>query len=321
MTITFKQLTLFIISFFLCLSLQAVDFPNRPVKIIVPFAPGGTLDVTARLIAAKLHDTWGQAVVVENKLGGNGAIGADFVVRSPPDGYTLMYNGTLIVVTQQLQKVNFDILKDLVGVVQPAIYYHVLGVNAKLGVNNLNELIELAKKQPGHLNYGSGGMGSSLHLYMERMKSLTKVDIAHIPYKGSAPAMQALMSGEVDMVFDTSFSMIPLIKSGRVKPIVVSGDKRLDSLPNVPTLESYFPSLSEEPGWHGIFAPNATPKAVVQKIANDVKAIVTSQDMINRFKEMEFQSTGVGPDAFSEIIKKDFDTWGKLIRENNIHSD
>jgi tripartite-type tricarboxylate transporter receptor subunit TctC len=316
-----KNSVLFLVTILFFWKAQAIDFPNRPVKIIVPFAPGGTLDVTARLIAVKLHDLWGQAVIVENRLGGNGAIGAEYVVRSPADGYTLMYNGTLIVVTQQLQKVNFDILKDLVGVVQPVIYYHVLGVSAKLGVNNLNELIDLAKKQPGHLNYGSGGMGSSLHLYMERLKSLTKVDIAHIPYKGSAPAMQALMSGEVAMVFDTSFSMIPLVRSGRVKPIVVSGDKRLESLPNVPTMESYFPSLNEEPGWHGIFAPSATPKPVIFKIANDVKVIVTSPDMINRFKEMEFQSTGTGPEVFGENIKRDFDTWGKLIRENNIHSD
>jgi len=299
----------------------AADFPNRPVRIVVPFTAGGTLDVTARVIAAKLHDLWGQAVVVENRVGGNGAIGADHVVRSQADGHTLLYNGSLIVVTQQLQKTTFDMTKDLLPLVQPVVYWHVLCVSSKLPVNNFAELVELAKKQPGKLNYGSGGLGSSLHLYMERLKSNLKIDIAHIPYKGSAPATQALLAGEVDIVFDTTSAMLPLIKAGKVKPLVVTGDKRLEVLSNIPTLSSYIPGMAEEPGWHGIFAPAGTPKAVADKIAADVRTAVLSVELSTKFKEMEFQPSGLSGDAFAEVVKKDFDKWSKLIRENNIRGE
>ncbi len=299
----------------------AADFPNRPVRLVVPFTAGGTLDVTARVIAAKLHDIWGQSVIVDNRVGGNGAIGADHVVRSPADGYTLLYNGSLIVVTQQLQKTTFDMTKDLVPVVQPVVYWHVLCVSPKLPVNSFTELVELAKKQPGKLNYGSGGLGSSLHLYMERLKSNLKLDIAHIPYKGSAPATQALLAGEVDIVFDTTSAMLPLIKAGKVKPLVVTGDKRMEVLSNVPTLTSLIPGMAEEPGWHGIFAPAGTPKAVADKIAADVRAAVMSVELSTKFKEMEFQPSGLQSDAFAEVVKKDFDKWSKLIRENNIRGE
>jgi len=309
--------------FFWVLSAVAfsADFPSRPVRIVVPFTAGGTLDVTARVIAAKLHDLWGQSVVVDNRVGGNGAIGADNVVRSPADGHTLLYNGSLIVVTQQLQKTTFDIAKDLLPVVQPVVYWHVLSVSAKLPVNSFAELVELAKKQPGKLNYGSGGLGSSLHLYMERLKSNLKIDIAHIPYKGSAPATQALLAGEVDIVFDTTSAMLPLIKAGKVKPLVVTGEKRLEVLNTVPTLSSFIPGMAEEPGWHGIFAPAGTPKAVIDKIAADVRNAVQSAELSTKFKEMEFQPSGLSNEAFADIVKKDFDKWSKLIRENNIRSE
>ncbi len=299
----------------------AADFPSRPVRLVVPFTAGGTLDVTARMIAAKLHDIWGQSVIVDNRVGGNGAIGADHVVRSPADGYTLLYNGSLIVVTQQLQKTTFDMTKDLVPVVQPVVYWHVLCVSPKLPVNSFTELVELAKKQPGKLNYGSGGLGSSLHLYMERLKSNLKLDIAHIPYKGSAPATQALLAGEVDLVFDTTSAMLPLIKAGKVKPMVVTGEKRMEVLSNVPTLTSFIPGMAEEPGWHGIFTPAGTPKAVVDKVAADVRAAVMSVELSAKFKDMEFQPSGLQSDAFAEVVKKDFDKWSKLIRENNIRGE
>ena len=296
----------------------AADFPSRAVRIVLPFTAGGTLDSTARLIAAKLHDLWGQPVLIDNRVGGNGAIGIDNVVRSPADGYTLLYNGSFIVVTQQLQKTSFDITKDLIPVVQPVAFWHVLCVSSKLPVNTFAELIALAKKQPGKLNYGSGGLGSSLYLYMERLKSNLKIDIEHIPYKGGALPMQALLAGEIDMVFDTTFNMLPMIKAGKVKPLVVSGDKRLEILSNVPTLSSFIPGMTEEPDWHGIFAPAGTPKSVVDKIASDVRTIVLSQELSTKFKEMEFQPSGLESDAFSDVVKKDFDKESKLIREHNI---
>lgn len=296
-------------------------FPVKPVRLVVSFTPGGTLDIVARLVAAKLQENWGQSVIIENRIGANGALGIEYVVRSTPDGYTLLYNGALVVATQQLQRTTFDINRDLVGVVHTTEYWHVLAAHTKIGVSTIGELFELARKQPGRLNYGSGGTGSSLHLYMERLKNAAKIDIMHIPYKGSAPAMQALMVGEVDMVFDTTSGMLPLIKSGKVRPLMVTGDKRLEILPNVPIMDSVIPGIGTDAGWHGIFAPAGTPREIVNKIATDVRAAVLSPDLSARFREMEFKPTGLGPERFGEIVKSDYERWSKLIRENNIRAD
>ena len=300
---------------------SAPDFPNKPVRLVVAFSPGGTLDVMARALAAQMREVWKQPVIVENRIGANGALGVENVVRSPADGHTLLYNPVLVVVTQQLQKTSFDVLRDLTGVVQTAVYYHLLAAHPKLGVSTIGELLELARREPGKLNYGSGGVGSSLHLYMELLKSVTKVNITHVPYKGSAPAMQALMSGEVDMVFDTTSSMQPMISAGKVRPLIVTSPKPLDKLPTVPTFASAFPGITMEAGWHGLFAPAATPKAVVEQIAADVRSAIFMPAAAARLREAGFEPTGMGPDRFNELIRSDFERWSKLIRDNNIRAD
>lgn len=299
----------------------AASFPTKPVRLVVSFTPGGTLDIVARLVAAKLQEGWGQSVIIENRIGANGALGIEYVVRSTPDGHILLYNAALIVVTQQLQRTTFDVNRDLVPVVQTTEYWHVLAAHTKTGVSTIAELFELARKQPGRLNYGSGGTGSGLHLYMERVKNAAKIDITHIPYKGSAPAMQALMAGEVDMVFDSTSGMLPMIKSGKVRPLMVTGEKRLEVLPNVPIMESIIPGIGTDSGWHGIFAPAGTPMDVVNKIASDVRTAVLSPDLSTRFREIEFKPTGLGPERFGEMVRRDYDRWSKLIRENNIRAD
>jgi tripartite-type tricarboxylate transporter receptor subunit TctC len=314
------MLSLVLVASSLCAA--AEDFPSKPVRLIVPFSPGGTLDAAARLIALKLQDKWGQPVIVENRTGASGAVGIDYVVRSKPDGYTLLYNNGMVTTTiQQLQRTTFDVNRDLLGVVQTVENWQVLAVNTKLGVSTMGELIELARKQPGRLTYGSGGTGSGLHLYMERVKSAAKIDIRHIPYKGSAPATLALMTGEVDMVFDVTSSMLPLIKSGKVIPLMVTGDKRLETLPNVPTMESLIPGIGTDTGWHGIFAPAGTPKDIVNKIASDVRAVMLSPDLSARFREMDFKPTGLGPEQLGAIVRSEYEHWGKLIRANNIRSE
>ena len=300
---------------------SAPDFPSKPVRLIVAFSPGGTLDVMARVLAAQMREVWKQPVIVENRIGANGALGVENVVRSPADGHTLLYNPVLVVVTQQLQKTSFDVLRDLTGVVQTAVYYHLLAAHPKLGVSTIGELLELARREPGKLNYGSGGVGSSLHLYMELLKIVTKVNITHVPYKGSAPAMQALMAGEVDMVFDTTSSMQPLVGAGKVRPLIVTSPKPLERLPSVPTFASAFPGIAMEAGWHGLFAPAATPKAVVEQIAADVRSAIFMPAAAARLREAGFEPTGMGPDRFNELIRSDFERWSKLIRENNIRAD
>ena len=298
----------------------AADYPGRPVRLIVTFSPGGTLDILARLLAARLRDSWSQPVVVENRIGANGAIGVEHVVRSTPDGHTLLLNATLIVVTQQLQRTPYDINRDLIGAIQTTVFANVLAAHPKTGVSTIGELIELAKKEPGRLNYGSGGNGSSLHLYTELLKSAAKINLTHIPYKGSAPAVQALLAGEVDLVFDTTSGILPLVKSGKVRPLMVTGAKPVDALPGVPPMESVFPGLNID-GWHGIFVPAATPRVIVDQIAADVRAAVFSPALSSRLHEMGFEPTGLGPDRFGEIVRRDYERWGKLIRENNIRAD
>jgi len=298
----------------------AADFPSRPVHLVVPFPPGGTLDVVARLIAAKLRDTWRQPIIVENRVGANGAIAVDYAAKSAPDGNTLVLNASLIVITPQLQRTPYDLIRDLVAVVQPEVIYFVLAASPKTGVSTVDELVELAKKNPGRLNYASGGNGSGLHLYAELLKSAARIDLTHIPYKGDAPALQALLAGEVDLIFSTTSAIIPLAKAGKVRALMVNGAKPLEGLPNVPPMDAVYPGVSID-SWHGIFAPAATPRPIVDQIAADVRAAVLSPDLSSRIREMGFEPTGLASERFGEIVRRDYERWGKLIRENNIRAD
>ena len=298
----------------------AADFPVKPVRLVVPFPPGGTLDVVARMLAAKMRDTWQQPVVVENRVGGNGALGVDAVARSAPDGYTMVFNATPIVTLPHLQKTPYDVTKDLTALIQTAVIDYVLAASTKSGINTVGELIERARKAPGTLNYASGGNGSGLHLNVELFKSITKTAITHIPYKGNAPAIQALLSGEVDLIFDTASAMIPMVKGGKARALMVTGGKPLEGLPGVPAIDSLYPGSGID-GWHGIFGPAGIPAEVTQQIARDVRAILFSADMSARFQEMGFRTTGVSGEEFAATVRRDYERWGKVIRDNGIRAD
>ncbi len=299
----------------------AADFPSKPVRLVVPFPPGGALDTAARLIAAKLHDNWRAPVIVENRAGAAGTIGVDYVAKSAPDGHTLVINAwSLTVATPHLQRTPYDVTRDLIGVVQTAVTNFVLAASLKTGVSTLGELVELAKKDPGRLNYASAGNGSGMHLYTELVKSAAKINLTHVPYKGEGPALQALLAGEVNLLFGTTGPLIPFVRAGKVRALMVTGAKPLEGLPNVPPMDTVYPGLSIE-GWHGIFAPAATPRAVVDRIAADVRAAVLSPDLSSRFREMGFESTGVPSERFGEIVRRDYERWGQVIRENNIRAD
>jgi len=298
----------------------AADFPSKPVRLIVPYPPGGALDIEARLMGAKLRDNWRQPVIVENRPGASGALGVDYVAKSAPDGHTLVLNALQMVMTPHLQRTPFDLARDLVAVVKFAEVFYVMAVSPKTGVSSIGELVELARKEPGRLNYGSGGNGGALHLYVELVKRAANINLTHIPYKGNALAMQALLAGDVDVIFDISSAIIPLAKAGKVRTLMVTGAKPLENLPNVPPLDSVYPGLSSD-SWHGIFAPAATPKAIVDQIASDVRAAVLSPDLSSRFRAMGLEATGDGPEQFGAIVRRDYERWGQLIRENNIRSD
>ncbi len=298
----------------------AADFPGKPVRLVVPFPPGGALDLEARLIAAKLRDNWRQPIIVENRAGASGAIGVDHVAKSAPDGHTLVINASLIVTMPHLQRTPYDLTRDLVGVVQTAGITFVLAVSPKTGVSTIGELIELAKKEPGRLNYASAGIGTGLHLYAELVKSAARINLTQIPYKGDGSALQALLAGEVDLLFSTSVTIVPLAKAGKVRALMVTGATPFESLPNVPPMDVVYPGISIDP-WHGIFAPAATPKAIVDQIAADVRAAVLSPDLSSRFREMGLEPTGVLSEQFGEIVRRHYERWGQLIRESNIRAD
>ncbi|MEN9769921.1 MAG: hypothetical protein RLZZ180_1551 [Pseudomonadota bacterium] len=300
---------------------QSGPYPNRPIRLVVPFVPGGTLDVVARLIARQLQDVLKQAVVVDNRAGAGGAVGVDHVAKSAPDGYTFVLNAaTPMVTVVSLQATPYDVIKDLAPVVQVTTFDYVLSVNAKSSITTMQELVQQARKQPGKLNYASAGTGSGQHMYMELARNAAGVQIQHIPYKGNAPAMQALLAGEVDMMFDTTLGVLPQVQGGRLRPLMTSSAKPLAALPQVPTMDSLFPGSGIQ-GWHGIFAPAATPKDVVATFYEATRKVLASAETAAKLRELGLEPSGMGPERFAEVVRRDHERWGKLIRDNNIKAD
>ncbi|HLQ01113.1 MAG TPA: tripartite tricarboxylate transporter substrate binding protein [Burkholderiales bacterium] len=294
-------------------------FPSKPVRLVVPFPPGGPLDIAGRLIGKELHDRWGQPVIVENKPGST--LGAEYVVNSAPDGYTLMIiSSTPLVTLPHLQKVPYDVLKDLVGVTQTTLLTYALVVNPKTEIGSIDELIDRAKKQPGRLNYASAGNGSGQHLYVELLKNAADIDLTHVPYKGAAPALQAVLSGEPCMMLDVTVAVVPHVKSGKLRALMVTGAKPLEQLPGAVPFDSLFPGLGI-PGWHGIFAPGGTPRPVLEKLADDIRHVLQMPVVANRFRELGVEPSGVSGDAFNEIVRRDYARWGEIIRTNELRAD
>jgi tripartite-type tricarboxylate transporter receptor subunit TctC len=303
----------------LALAATAQEFPSRPVRLVVPFPPGGPLDISGRLIGKELQERWGQAVVVENKPGST--VGPEYVAKSPADGYMLMIiSSTPLVTLPHLQKVPYDILKDLVGVTQTTLLTYALVVNPSSGIGSIEELIARAKKEPGKLNYASAGNGSGQHLYVELLKNAAGIDLTHVPYKGAAPAMQAVLSGEPPIMLDVTISVIPQVKSGKLRALMVTGAKPLEQLPGAVPFDSLFPGLGI-PGWHGIFATGGTPKPVLDKLAADIRAVLQLPAVASRFRELGIEPSGVSGDEFNAIVRRDYERWGEIIRANKLQAD
>jgi tripartite-type tricarboxylate transporter receptor subunit TctC len=303
-----------------CANAQLGNFPSRPIKIIVPFVPGGTLDSVARLLAKHLTESLPQAVIVDNKGGGGGIVGVDYVAKSAPDGYTLVFNAaTPMVTVVSLQKTPYDVSKDLAALNQVATFDYILAVNAKSPIRSIEEFIQLVKKDPNRFNYASAGNGSGQHLYMELAKSAAGIQLQNIPFKGNGPAMQSLLASEVDCMFDTS-AILPLVQSHRLRALMTSSAKPLPAFPGVPTIESLFPGSSIQ-GWNGAFVPAATPKEIQLYLSDAIRKAVVSPDMSSKLKDLGMEPSSIAMDAFSEIVKRDLERWGKIIRDNNIKAD
>jgi tripartite-type tricarboxylate transporter receptor subunit TctC len=295
-------------------------FPAKPVTLIVPFPPGGGTDTGARWVAQELSKRWGQSVIVDNKPGAAGMIGAELASRAKPDGYTIMMaNAQVAAINPSLyKKMSYDADKAFAPISLVAELPLLLLVNSQLPINSTKDFIEAAKAKPGELSYGSAGNGSSTHLAASLFEAATNTKLMHVPYKGGGPAMQDLMAGQVNLTFLTVLESGPAIKSGRVRPIAVTSSQRSPAMPNLPTIaESGIPGYFSI-SWIGLLAPAGTPKAIVDKIAKDVQEIVNSTEMKVRFIEQGATPVGSTPAQFQALIDSEKARYRKIITEKNI---
>jgi len=294
-------------------------YPNKPVKIIVAAATGGGTDILGRMFAQKLSEKFGQPFVVDNKGGGGGSVAADFVAKSANDGYTLLVtNDQLTVGASFNSNLTFDPMRDFapIGIFGRAPL--VMGVNPSVNVNNLDELISLVKANPKKYSFSSCGYGTPLHLAGELLNITAGIDMVHVPYKGCAPALTDVISGQIPIFFNMMNNVSPFAKSGKVKILAVASSKRLASLPNLPTIsESGFPNFDAFP-WFGMLAPAGTPKSIVNLLSAEIQSLVESKDISDKLKNLSFEPTTTSPEAFTEIMKSDLARWRRVVKEGNL---
>jgi tripartite-type tricarboxylate transporter receptor subunit TctC len=301
----------------------AQAYPSRPVKLVVPFPPGGSLDITGRLIAQRLSEMWGQAVVVENKPGAGGNIGADFVAKSPPDGYTILLGAlsTHAVNPNLYAKMPYDAVRDFAPITLIAITPNVLVVNAAAPVNNIKEFIAWTKANPGKLAFGSGSNGSAGHLAGELYKVETGTDAVHIPFKGGAPATQALLAGDTQFMFDNLANAMAQVKAGKLKALAVTTAQRSPLVPDLPTLaEAGLPGFDIST-WYGLFAPAGTPAAIVGKWNADVTRILTTPDVRAKLMADGAEPAPDTPEQFAQMISRELAKYARIIKASGAKVD
>jgi tripartite-type tricarboxylate transporter receptor subunit TctC len=302
---------------------SAEKFPERPVRLIVPYAPGGATDITARLLQTGISELWGQPVIVDNRAGASGTIAIELAAKSPPDGYTLQVgNVSTNAINENIytEQLTIKPSRDLVGVTKLVEIPHIVVANASFPANNIAELIAAAKKEPGKINFASVGIGSYPHLDMERLMRAAHIELTHVPYKGGAgQAIPAMIAGEVQVAFFNMASLLPHIKSGRLKALAAVPAERLPELPNVPTLaEQGYPGIGTN-AWQGLFAPAATPKPVVDKLYRSVAAALNAPEMKEGLaKKMLTVTVSASPEDFQKLVVKETQDWGSFLRQAKI---
>lgn len=306
------------------LSLAQAPYPGKPIRIVVPFPAGGTTDILARAVAAKLTETTGQPAVVDNRPGAGGNIGAELVAKAAPDGYTFLMGtvGTHAINPSLYAKMPYDHVKDFAPVILVAGVPNVLVVNPSLPVNSVQELIAYIKANPGKVNFASSGAGTSIHLSGELFKTMTGVAITHVPYKGSAPALQDLVGGQVQIMFDNLPSSLALIKGGKLKALAVTSLERSSALPDVPTMaESGLPGF-EATSWFGLLAPAGTPKEAIAKINGEVaKWLATPEAKEKLASQGAIAASGLSPEDFQKHIASETTKWAKVVKESGAKVD
>jgi len=315
---------LVLLAWFFALSAAGQTYPNKTVRIVVPFAPGGSTDIFARLVGEKLSQSLGQPVIVENRAGASGNIGADAVAKSAPDGHTLLMatTGVMAINNALFKGMTYDAAKDLEPVIFIASITNVLSVPQDLPAKSVAELVALARKEPGKLSFASSGAGSSTHLSGELFKSMAGVEVVHVPFKGSGQALIDVVAGRVSMIFDNMPSALPHIKGGKLRALGVTGSKRSGALPEVPTIAEAGPETGlrgyESLSWSGFAVPVGTPREIVQRLNRDANAILAAAEMKHKLAEQGADAIGGPPEAFAAHVRSEREKWSRLVRERNI---
>ncbi|HXU43222.1 MAG TPA: tripartite tricarboxylate transporter substrate binding protein [Burkholderiales bacterium] len=294
------------------------QWPAKAITTVVGFEPGGGTDTTARIVAPALGELLGQNVVVENRAGAGGNIAVDYVAKQAPDGYSIVLaNVGALTVNPHILKTPYDPLKDLVPISMAAVFANVLVVQPALPVKNIGDYVKYAKQKPG-VTYASSGIGGAGHLAGELLKGVAHIDIVHVPYKGGGPAMQGFLGNQVDSFFATPISSISQIKSGRARAIATTGSKRAKLMADVPTVaEQGFPGY-EALNWYGYLAPAGTPKEIVDRLAREIAKALASPKVIDQMEKTGVEPLAMTPDEFGRYIKREYDTWGKVVKEAGI---
>jgi len=301
----------------------AQDYPARPIRLIVPAAPAGAADTLSRILAQKISESWGTQVIVDNRVGAAGIVGMEAIAKAPADGYTIGmgFAGTLAVNPSLYAKLPYDTLRDYAPVALVAHSPLVLAVNPTVPANSVSELIALAKARPGQLNYASNGSGSTQHLTFELLKSMTGINVAHVPYKGSGQSNSDLVSGQIQMMMDNMVSLLPLAKAGRVRALAVSTGQRSPGMPELPTLaEAGVPGYAAA-GWYGIIAPAGTDTKVIARLSAEIGRILRLPDVREKLVTLGTDPAGSTPEEFSAYLRAEMAKWNRIVKDSGARAE
>lgn len=310
-----------IVVFLITTTAQAQTWPSRPLRYIVPFPPGAFNDTLGRTISAELSKSLGQPMVVDNRPGGNSIIGTEAAAKSPPDGYTLFGAALPFSVIQSLYKTSFDVTKDFAPITLAGFSANLLVAHPSFPANTVKELIEHARRNPGRINYGSSGNGTSVHLSMELFKSMTKTFMLHIPYKGSAPVVTDLLAGQIDVMFDNVPNVIGHVRAGKMKALAVSTAQRSALAPEVPTVAEAGVPGYELAVWFGVLAPAGTPRDIVARLNAEIVKVLNSPEVKDRFAKQGVEVRTSTPEQFGEFLRAEVARWARVIKEAGIKAD
>jgi tripartite-type tricarboxylate transporter receptor subunit TctC len=306
----------------LTLPIQAQTYPTKPIRIVVPFAAGGPADVYARVLGRNMQETLGQPFVIENRPGGGSVVGTDVVAKAPADGYTLLLMSNTHTVNESLlPKKPFQLMRDFVPIAPINYSDLVLVIHPSVGIDSVKRLLAMAKARPGVLNYASSGPGTPYHMAGELFKSMAKVDIVHVPYKGSSGARTDVLGGQVEMMFDAITTMAPNVQAGRVRALATTGRTRSSVLPNVPTVSEAGVPGYEAVIWLGIMAPTGTPKPVVDRLNAEVRKVLARADIKDAWKKQGAETMDMSPEKFGEFLRGDIEKWAKVVKDAGIKVD